>query len=311
MPVTSLDVSRALVKEARERQANPGELWGVSWGIRTLDEMTGGIQQEEMSVLGAVPSVGKTALMGQIAVHRAQWAREHEDGKVIRVVLTEMNAKAVQARLAFYLDAIEVKRLREEDPSRILRALTMRRLKTGDFSDEELKRFKRAAAELAELPIEWDDEPTSPEATRRWIENDGRCVWFGVDYLQKHPTGRTDLSGEDTKGAIMLSHAFQKIAQKVCPGLVLSSLNREIWKRPDHRPQMSDLFGAAGIEHDASVIMFLHRPDIFEDKTDEDRSKEQFAQLIVAKNRQGEQGVVKLLFSPKNWAFVDITGKEE
>lgn len=291
--------------------ANPGELWGVPWGIRTLDYMTGGIQQEEMSVLGALPSVGKTALMCQIAVHRAMYALDNEPGKVIRGVLTEMNAKSVQARMAFYLDALEVKRMREEDPARVIRALTMRRLKTGDFTEEDLKRFKHAAGRLAELPIEWDDEPTSPEATRRWIENDGRCVWFGVDYLQKHPTGRTDLSGEDTKGAIMLSHAFQKIAQKVCPGLVLSSLNREIWKRPDHRPQMSDLFGAAGIEHDASVIMFLHRPDIFEDKTDEEQGKEQFAQLIVAKNRQEGLGVVKMLFAPKHWAFADITGKQE
>src|SRR6516164_6065791 len=140
MPKTSLDVSQKLWHKAKVRNDDPKEVWGIPWGIRGLDRLLGGIHAEQYAVVGAVPGIGKTAFLCQVAVNVGTHIKNNLEGKCIRIISTEMSAESLQQRMALYVDALEVERLRKEDPTRVIKNLTQRQFDTGFASEKEMQR---------------------------------------------------------------------------------------------------------------------------------------------------------------------------
>lgn len=311
MGQTSEEVVRDILQFASERAKNPGTIWGMPWGLPSLDDLTGGIHEGQLTVVGARPGVGKTTFAAQVATNVAQYLLETGSDLKVRYLVGEGSSKSIAQRIIFALDAQEVQRLHRADPERPMKALSERRMRHGTMSSDEKKRFVAAAHRAAQLPIVWEDRLESPEATRRMLEakgGDGTAFWV-MDYLSKHPTGRPDMLGEDTRGVSFLSDYFRRIAEDIAPGLLLSALNRDIDKRPDHTPTLSDFFGSSALEHAGHTMAILHRPDMYESTEERkaQRRKTLLTQAHIVKNRTGEQLVLQLLFSPANWAFTDIT----
>lgn len=311
MSRATIDVARALYNQAKARQDSPQDVWGIPTGIKGLDYLTGGIQAEEITILGADSGVGKSALAGQICLNVARWVQEHRPGEVVRVVHTEMSEDAFLKRLACHQARVR-----------------SRRINTGRATEAELKAYGEALRELAALPIEIEDEPQSLEDTIRFIRGrtpeDAKCAWWMVDYLQEHPGRENSLADGVTKVAEVLP-ALRNVAKRIAPGLVTSQFTKAISDRTAiakqqtkgaddvdaaHRPQSGDLLGGRTILATANVILLLYRPDFYKDIPEERKDKEQYAELIVAKNRDGEQGKVRMFFHPSFAEYVDASAFE-
>lgn len=308
MSKTTDTVARTLYKQARERQANPRDVWGIPWGINGLDSMTGGIQPEEITVLGADSGVGKSALAGQVALNVTRWVQANRPGHVIRIVHTEMSAEAFLKRLACIKARVRSKRIN-----------------TGRATPTEMEAYTKALKELAEMPIEIEDEPQSLEDTIRFIRgrtpDDLPCAWWMLDYLQEHP-GRENSSADGVNKVAEVMPALRNVAKRVAPGMVTSQFTKSISDRAQqakqqtkgvddvdatHRPQSGDLLGGRTILAVANVILLLYRPDFYKDIPDERKDREQYSELIVSKNRDGDLGKVKMFFSPPFAEYTDAS----
>lgn len=298
MTKTAMDAARSVYQWTKERSADPKEVWGIPWGFPGLDFLTGGIQKEELTVLGADSGVGKSALSGQITLNVARWLKENRPGEVVRVIQTEMTAEAFFKRLACHLAQVKG-----------------RKLAAGKATDEELARVKAALTDVAGLPIEVLDEPKSLEDTASFIrgrsKDDLPCAWWLIDYLQDHPARENSRATETHQVVTEAMPVYRNLAKMVAPGLLTSQFTKGIAERSEgdhpHRPEAGDLYGGRSILATANVILLLYRPDHYKQLEPGDRGKTQYAELIVAKNRDGEQGTVKLWFHPSFAEYLDAS----
>ena len=173
--LTVKQVSRDLIKTARERAADPRKIWGIPWGFPGLDTLTGGIHQEEMTVMMARPGVGKTQMMGQVGLSVAEWLKTPEGmrrhpNQVVKLVLCEMSAHSFQERIVCYKAGVGSRKMRE-----------------GMLTKEDLRKFEEAAQDIADLPVEYLDTPTSLEDTLTWLSSGSKPAWWACDYIGIHP----------------------------------------------------------------------------------------------------------------------------
>lgn len=308
----SASVGRALVLMARERKANPRQVWGIPWGLNSksgrvggLDKLTGGIQRHEMSVLMARPGVGKTALLAQVTQSVAGWLRDidtHADanerkryaGKRAKLVLCEMTAEQFQGRLQAFIANVSERRIRE-----------------GRVTEEMLYRYEMAADTLRDLPIDYLDNPVSIEDTEKFLRAGDDCAWFAVDYIGIHPVGPRASGASTTQSLNFLSASFRRMCKEIAPGLVLAQMNREVEHREDTRPRLSDLKDSGQIEADAANVFALHRDDVFQRIPDHERNQPKRATLHVLKQRSGPLGDIPLLWAPTRGRFQDISQVHE
>ena len=288
-------VSRDLAKRIRERRADPRKVWGIPWGFPGLDDLTGGIHPEEMTVLMARPGVGKTQFMGQVAMNVADYlttadGKQRHPKQCVKLVLCEMSAESFQQRLVCQRAGVSMRRVRE-----------------GRLTDEQLARYDAAAEAVARLPIYYLDEPSSLENTLKFLREDPKPAWFAVDYLGIHPAGPGRGNESQYARVSSLSSGFRDFCKRYAPGLILSQMNRDCEKREDTRPKLSDLRDSGSVEQDAWNVMGLWREDLFLRVADEDRNRPKPASLLVLKQRQGPTGTVELLWTPTKMSFVDIT----
>ncbi len=267
--LTVKQVSRDLVKTARERAADPRKIWGIPWGLAGLDALTGGIHAEEMTVMMARPGVGKTALMGQVALSVAEWLKTPEGqrrhpNEVVKLVLCEMSAHSFQERIVCYKAHVGSRSMRE-----------------GHLDAAQMAAFEEAAQSIAELPIEYLDAPTSIENTITWLKSGKKPAWFGVDYIGIHPLGPHQENASQYIKVTQLSKAFRETCKHVAPGLVLAQMNRDCEKRDDSRPRLSDLRDSGSLEQDAWNVMGLYREDIFSAISEEDQNRVKTAAIYT------------------------------
>jgi replicative DNA helicase len=301
---TSRDVGKSLYEMAVARRADPRMVWGIPWGFPGLDKLTGGIQREEMSLLMARPGVGKTTLMEQVALGVSKWRgtadgqeylEKHAPGGVIRLVLCEMTAENFQQRLTCKLAKVSMRKVRE-----------------GTLNDAQFERWVEAAREVAKLPIEYLDNTTGLDSTSRFLaaqhyKNAPPTLWWGLDYLQIHPTGQRGQAG-DTSAINLISTTLRDIAKQIAPGLVLSQMTREADKREDKRPQMADLRGSGQLEADAAVIMGIYNERIYIKVPEEEKNKSCVAELLLIKQRNGpSQRTIEMLWHPTQQCFEDVS----
>ena len=252
---------------------------GVPSGFNDLDEMTSGFQPSDLIIIAARPSMGKTALVLNIAQHVAI-----EENTAVAVFSLEMSKESLVQRMLTAEARVDSQLLRK-----------------GKLRDDEYPRIAKAAGILSSAPIWIDDTPgvslleMRSKARRLKAETDVGLVI--VDYLQLM-TGPT--SENRQQEISMISRSLKALAKELhVPVLALSQLSRAPEQRTGEgkRPQLSDLRESGAIEQDADLVMFIYRPEVYEGVQDKDgNSLEGRAEIIVGKQRNGPTGTVNLYF---------------
>lgn len=254
---------------------------GLTTGLTQLDNMTGGLQPDDFYILAARPSMGKTSLALGIADHVSTFY----DGTVL-VISFEMSANKIIMRQLSYKTQIN-----------------SRKLKSGNINKDEWKMLINTASEITEqgLEIEETGKMNTREIRRLCLklkkEKDLKLII--IDYLQLMPmpkAERRDLQvGEITRDLKLLNNELG------IPLILISQLNRQLEHRVNKRPIMSDLRESGAIEQDADLIAFVYRDIVYNPETEFDT----LAELIIAKNRDGEIGTIKLKFIKEYTKFID------
>ena len=257
------------------------EVTGVRSGFFDLDRMTAGLQPGDLIVLAARPSMGKTAFALNIAENVAA-----NEGLPAVVFSMEMGAAQLALRMVGSMGRIDQQHLR-----------------TGKLNDDEWGRLSDAVEKMRNVSLFIDETPgLSPSElrarARRQARQCGKLGLIVVDYLQLmtgsgggSEENRATVLGEISRGLKALAKELQ------CPVIALSQLNRSVETRTDKRPMMSDLRESGAIEQDADVIMFIYRDEYYNRPDGPNPTKEPgVAEIIIAKQRNGPVGTVKLAF---------------
>ena len=262
---------------------------GLSSGLRDLDMKINGLNKSDLLLIAARPAMGKSAFALNIGVNVAK-----KYDKTVAIFNLEMSKEQLVMRLLANESFVE-----------------LQKLATGKLSEEEWTKLSMAASALSQTDIRIDDNPTVTvadiNAKCRRLENLGLVI---IDYLQlmqgsgygKASDNRVTVVGE-------ISRALKIMAKELnVPVVCLSQLSRAVESRTDKRPILSDLRESGAIEQDADSVMFLYRDEYYNENTEE----KGIAECIVAKNRHGETGTVKLqwigqyqMFSDREWKHAD------
>jgi len=278
---------------------------GIHTGYADLDELLSGMQPGEMLVIAARPSMGKTALALNMAEQIAFGGNQarlatHDTRRVpVGVFSLEMSKSAVTQRLLSAASGVDSHKLRG-----------------GHFSKAEYESLLTVAGTLSEAPIFVDDMPNMTvlqlrARARRLVSQHGVRALM-VDYLQLLTApGAARESRQVEVSAI--SRQLKALARELnVPVVCLSQLNRASEQREGNRPRMSDLRESGSIEQDADVVILLHREDYYHVQNpawaDENPDKVGIAELIIAKQRNGPTGVVKLTWDSHTTRFKSYAG---
>ncbi len=250
-----------------------GELIGIPTGFNDIDKLLGGLQRSDLIILAARPSVGKTSLALSIA-HNA--AKLH--GQRVALFSLEMSSEQVVQRLISAETGIGSQRLRR-----------------GEIDQDEWGRFMKAYNDLAETHFFIDDTPgisaLELRTKARRLHAEVGIDLLAVDYLQLM---RGDFRSENRVQEISgISRALKGLARELnVPVLALSQLSRGVESRTDKRPILSDLRESGALEQDADVVVFIYRDEMYNENTE----RQNIADIIVAKHRNGPTGTVALFF---------------
>ncbi len=260
---------------------------GVSSGFVEFDELTSGLQNGELIIIAARPSMGKTALSLNMAERLAA------DDKVPAAYFSmEMTRQQVAQRILCSRGRIDAHRLRR-----------------GMLSEKEIAQLSFVCDDLKDAPLFVDDTPgmsileLRAKARRLQMRHRIRCVF--VDYLQlMHAPGAGRQNNRQEEIAT-ISRGLKALARELhIPVVAMAQLNRASEIREDHRPRMSDLRESGAIEQDADVVALLHREEYFKP---EDVSLKGRADLILAKQRNGPTGTVRLHFNKQLTRFDNLS----
>lgn len=271
------------VRKIEEAYRAGGTITGLATGFADLDFMTSGLQPSDMVLIAARPSMGKTAFALNIAQHMA-----FRQNKTVAIFSLEMSKEQLINRLIAlegYIDATH--------------------LRNGRLDDSEWDKLAEAASIIGNSNLIIDDTPGITVSALRTtcrklkLEKGLDCIF--IDYLQlMSGEGRTD---SRVQVISEISRALKAVARELkVPVVALSQLSREVEKRPDKRPIMSDLRESGAIEQDADVIMFIHRDDYQGQETE----NKGIAQIIIGKQRNGPIGTVNLAWMPEYTKFGNL-----
>lgn len=257
---------------------------GVASGFDDLDRKTAGFQASDLVIVAARPSMGKTALMVNMAEHAVMSAKADEGA----VLLFSMEQPAYQLvmRMLSSLGRIDQTRMR-----------------TGGLQEDDWNRFGGAQRQLKDKLLYIDDTPAlTPNdlrtRARRVAREAGGLKMIMVDYLQlMRPSAKQE---NRTNEIADISRSLKAIAKEMkCPLVACSQLNRSLESRTDKRPYLSDLRESGAIEQDADVILFIYRDEVY----NPDSEDKGLAEIIIGKQRNGPVGMVKLAFTPNLTKF--------
>jgi replicative DNA helicase len=262
---------------------------GLPTGFAELDDLTCGLQNNEMIVIAGRPSMGKTSLAMNIVEHIGA-----DNDIPVAIFSLEMSRQQLAERILCSRARVDSQLVRK-----------------GMHSDTWYQDLVNVAGELSKKPIYVDDTPgITPlelrgKARRLRAQHGIRCIF--VDYLQLMSLGTRVESRQQEVSDI--SRYLKALARELeIPVVVLSQLNRAPEGREDHRPRMSDLRESGSIEQDADVVMLLHREDYYRR---EDEERDNVAEVIIAKQRNGPTGNMKLAFSSQFTRFDNLSRVQE
>ncbi|CDZ78791.1 Replicative DNA helicase [Legionella massiliensis] len=264
---------------------NGDAITGLATGLTDLDEMTSGLQPSDLVIVAGRPSMGKTTLVMNMAEHAAI-----KSSKPVLVFSMEMPSDSLAMRMMSSLGRIDQHRIR-----------------TGKLDDDDWPRVTSAVHMLSEAPLFIDDQPAlSPSEmrarARRLAKEHGQLGLIVVDYLQLMQV--PGYKGDNRTAEISeISRSLKSLAKELeVPVIALSQLNRSLEQRQDKRPVMSDLRESGAIEQDADLICFIYRDEVYHD----DSPDKGVAEIIIAKQRNGPIGKVRVAFLGKYTRFEDL-----
>ena len=257
---------------------------GLSTGFRDLDKKINGLNKTDLLLIAARPGMGKTSIALNIALNVA---KKYSD-RTVAFFSLEMSREQLVMRLMATESFVD-----------------NQSLVTGQLSDEEWTKLGIAATALSQTDIRVDDNPSRTVAEMnakcRRIDNLGLVL---IDYLQLMTSAGGPQRPSDNRVQIVseISRALKIMAKELnVPVICLSQLSRANESRADKRPMLSDLRESGAIEQDADEVLFLYRDDYYNENSEEKNE----AECIVAKNRHGETGTVKLQWLPQYTSFAD------
>jgi replicative DNA helicase len=271
---------------ARSESRHP--ITGVGTGFFDLDDITGGFQPEQLIILAARPSMGKTAMALNVCDHAAV-----ELKSPVLFVSLEMGRLELAERLICARSRVDGHKLR-----------------TGqNMGTREISLLSKGYDELRTAPLFIDDTPARNmlqiTANARRLKMRSNLGMIMVDYIQLIDSEESRDSRQEQIAKI--SRRLKALARELkVPVVALSQLNRGVENREDRRPRMADLRESGAIEQDADLVLLLHRPDYY-DPNDQPG----IAELIVAKNRNGATGSVKLTFLKNHTRFENLANIAE
>ena len=287
--VTAKQATHRAIVRLEELFASGGGMVGCSTGWADLDRMTRGLEAGSLVIVAARPSMGKTTAAVQLAQHVATTAPYP-----VAIFSLEMSADALAMRMLSSLQRIDHDRLR-----------------SAKLDDDELHRLTPASATLANLNLHIDDQAglTIQDITaraKRLHRQHGGLSLVVIDYL-----GLIAMQGKvenQNLGIGKITAALKGLAKTLkVPVVLLSQLNRDLEKRPNKRPIMSDLRDSGSIEQDADLIVFIYRDEVY----NENSRDQGIAELIIAKQRNGPIGTVRLAWLGKYCRFDNLAAEWE
>jgi replicative DNA helicase len=244
---------------------NPSDVTGVPSGFVDLDQKTAGMHSGDLIIIAGRPSMGKTSL----ALNLAEY-----------VAITEMGAEQLAMRVLCSVGKLDAQRVR-----------------TGRLTEDDWNRLSQAMGRMKDANIHIDETPAlNPlelrSRARRLSRQYGKLGLIVVDYLQLM-SGTSGNSENRTTEISEITRSLKSLAKELgCPVIALSQLNRTVEQRTDKRPVMSDLRESGSIEQDADLILFIYRDEVYRPDTPD----KGVAEIIIAKQRNGPIGTVRLTF---------------
>lgn len=279
------DVMIKVIDKIDEMFESDSAIVGNPTGFKDLDEMTSGLQGSDLIIVAGRPSMGKTSFSMNIA--------ENLSGKTklpVAIFSMEMPEDQLCMRMLSSLGLVPLKRLR-----------------TGNLQDEDWPRITAGVAQLKVRKLFIDDEANlSPMEIRsrakKLMHEHGQLGAIVIDYIQLMRGNTPASAANRTQEISDISRALKALAKELnVPVIALSQLNRSLEQRPNKRPVMSDLRESGAIEQDADIIMFVYRDEVY----NPDSADKGSAEIIIAKQRNGPIGTVRLTFQGQYTKFGD------
>lgn len=271
--------------EIEKRAQNPNSITGLSTGFIDLDKKLSGLQKSDLILLAARPSMGKTALMVNIATNAAI-----KEKATVAMFSLEMSKNQLVQRIISSTAHVD-----------------LQKVIGGNLNEDEWLKIINTMPILSEMDIEIDDtagiSPLELKAKCRSLINSRKKLdLIVIDYLQLMQMGSKVESRQQEISAI--SRNLKAIAKELeVPVIALSQLSRSPELRSDHRPILSDLRESGAIEQDADIVMFLYRDEYYNKEESESPNT---GEVIIAKHRNGPTGTVDLVFKKEFTKFLNL-----
>jgi replicative DNA helicase len=312
---TFADASKEALKIAEAALTNGGALSGITTGLTDVNARMGGMHRSDLIILAGRPGMGKTSLATNIAFNAARrLLQDMADG-----IEPDRSAGAAVAFFSLEMSADQLATRVLAEQSNIPGT----QIRTGNMNLAEFRDFARVAGELNSLPLYIDDTPgltiAALRTRARRLKRQKNIGLIIVDYLQL--LSGTSKGGDNRVQEISeISRGLKQLAKELhVPVVALSQLSRAVEQREDKRPQLSDLRESGSIEQDADMVWFIYRGDYYlaakqpaDDHPDFAEWQEEMsriygiAELIIAKQRHGATGKVKLKFDARITKFSDL-----
>lgn len=312
------DALTAAIDMAANAYRRDGGLSGIATGFKDLDEKMGGLQPSDLLIIAGRPSMGKTALATNIAYHvarahkterRPDGSEETVDGAVVGFFSLEMSSEQLATRIIAEQSTIPSERIRR-----------------GKINKDEFDRLVEASQNLQALPLYIDQTGgisiAQLAARARRLKRQKNLGLVIVDYLQLLSGSSRRSSDSRVQEITEITTRLKALAKELdVPIIALSQLSRQVENREDKRPQLADLRESGSIEQDADVVMFVFREEYYVERReprpgtpehitwmDEMEQVEGLADAIIAKQRHGPTGTVRMQFQADVTRFSDFAG---
>jgi replicative DNA helicase len=285
-------IAEQLLEKVQEMEGRAAVLTGLTTGFADLDKMTSGLQNSDLIIVAARPSMGKTSF----ALMLAENAAIHS-GAVVGMFSLEMSKESLVMRMLCSQGNIDAQRFRN-----------------GFLSRLEWAQIAKSLGILADTKIFLDDTPglsvlEMRAKARRLAAEQKKLDLIIVDYLQLM-SGSAKRVESRQQEVSQISRELKGLAKELnVPLVALSQLSRAPESRSDHRPQLADLRESGALEQDADVVAFIFREEQYKTPEERDAMPEEqknIAELIIAKQRNGPTGTVDLRFTPSSMRFDNL-----
>ena len=282
--ITIKDAAYDLYETTLARMQNGGGMVGLPTGFKDLDLMLDGLQKSQLITLAARPGMGKTALANCIALNVARL------GKPVAMFNLEMSTEQLMQRLLSVESGLPLKAIRR-----------------GELDSKQWELYSEATGRISNMPIFLDETPgLTPSQLRarcRRLHSEHNLGLIVIDYLGLME-GDAKSYANQTALVSYISHQLKMLSKELdTTVLALSQLNRSVEQRADKHPVLSDLRDSGSVEQDSDTVLFIYRDDYYNPDTSE---RPNIAEIQIAKQRQGETGVVDLYWNGRLTKFSNL-----